>query len=195
VFRLQWLNSCFLLFVGCPWHILPFYFCRQSNFAVWISGIISSCSNFFSSLSSMYSLHSVLLEAVPWLKRLVAGLSPRRPGFAPGSIHVGFVVDKVALGRFSPSTSVSPANIIPPLLHIHLSPPHGVCDCSDQAAHYHNLGPQLGASLLTRHIGWKQKKKAKKNIWSVDWRLLNISSLPRDLKQHFALTNRSPIYA
>jgi hypothetical protein len=50
-------------------------------------------------------------RVVPWLKRLVAGLSPRRPGFAPGSIHVGFVVDKVALGRFSPSTSVSPANI------------------------------------------------------------------------------------
>jgi hypothetical protein len=75
---------------------------------------------------------------------------------------VGFVVDKMALGRFSPSTSVSPANIIPPLLHIYLSPPHEVCDCSDQAAHYHNLGPQLGASLLTRHIGWKQKKKVKK---------------------------------
>jgi hypothetical protein len=37
-----------------------------------------------------------------------------------------------------------------------------VCDCSDQAAHYHNLGPQLGASLLTRHIGWKQKQKVKK---------------------------------
>jgi hypothetical protein len=48
------------------------------------------------------------------------------------------------------------------LLHIHLSPPHEVCDCSDQAADYHNLGPQLGASLLTRHIGWKQKKKVKK---------------------------------
>jgi hypothetical protein len=75
---------------------------------------------------------------------------------------VGFVVDKVALGRFSPSTSVSPANIIPPLVHIHLSPPHEVCDRSDQAAHYHNLGPQLGASLLTQHIGWKQKKKEKK---------------------------------
>jgi hypothetical protein len=75
---------------------------------------------------------------------------------------VGFVVDKVALGRFSLSTSVSPANIIPPLLHIHLSLPHEVCDCSDQAAHYHNLGPKLGASLLTRHIGWKQKKKEKK---------------------------------
>jgi hypothetical protein len=37
------------------------------------------------------------------------------------------------------------------------------CDCSDQAAHYHNLGPKLGASLLTRHIGWKQKQKVKKN--------------------------------
>jgi hypothetical protein len=34
--------------------------------------------------------------AVPWLRSLVAGLSPRRPGFEPGSIHVGFV-DKVAL--------------------------------------------------------------------------------------------------
>jgi hypothetical protein len=53
-------------------------------------------------------------------------------------------------------------NIIPPLLHIHPSPPHEVCDCSDQAAHYHNLGPQLGASLLTRHIGWKQQQKVKK---------------------------------
>jgi hypothetical protein len=34
-----------------------------------------------------------------WLKRLVAGFSLRRPGFAPGSVHVGFVVDKVALGQ------------------------------------------------------------------------------------------------
>jgi hypothetical protein len=48
-------------------------------------------------------------QAVPWLRSLAAGLSPRRPGFAPGWIHVGFVVDKVALGqvflqvlRFSP---------------------------------------------------------------------------------------------
>jgi hypothetical protein len=40
--------------------------------------------------------------AVPWLRRLVAGLSPRRPGFDPGSVHVGFVVDKVALGQIFP---------------------------------------------------------------------------------------------
>jgi hypothetical protein len=38
--------------------------------------------------------------AVPWLRRLVAGLSLRRPGFDPGSVHVGFVVDKVAGEKF-----------------------------------------------------------------------------------------------
>jgi hypothetical protein len=38
------------------------------------------------------------MEAVPWLRQLVAGLPPRRPGFDLGSVHVGFVVDEVALG-------------------------------------------------------------------------------------------------
>jgi len=39
------------------------------------------------------------LLAVPWLRRLVAGLLlPRRPGYALQSVHVGFVVDRVALG-------------------------------------------------------------------------------------------------
>jgi hypothetical protein len=33
---------------------------------------------------------------MPWLKRLFAGLSPQRPRFTPASVHVGFVVDKVA---------------------------------------------------------------------------------------------------
>jgi hypothetical protein len=61
---------------------------------------------------------------------------------------------------FSQSSSVFPCQyIIPPLLHIHLSPPHEVCDSSEQAPHYHHLGPKLGASLLTRHFGWKQNKK------------------------------------
>jgi hypothetical protein len=50
--------------------------------------------------------------AVPWLRSLVAGLSPRRPGFAPGSIHVGFVVDRVALGQvFLRVLRFSPVNI------------------------------------------------------------------------------------
>jgi hypothetical protein len=55
--------------------------------------------------------------AVPWLRRLVAGLSLRRPGLAPGSIHVGFVVDKVAVGQvFLPVLRFSPVDIIPPSL-------------------------------------------------------------------------------
>jgi hypothetical protein len=37
--------------------------------------------------------------AAPWIKRLVAGFPPRRPGFDPGSGQVGFVVDKAALGQ------------------------------------------------------------------------------------------------
>jgi hypothetical protein len=56
-------------------------------------------------------LNSTRLSAynlvVPWLRRLVTGLPPRRPGFDPRSIHVRFLVDKVVLGQvFSASTSV-----------------------------------------------------------------------------------------
>jgi hypothetical protein len=36
---------------------------------------------------------------VPWHRRLVAGFPPRQSGFDPRSSHVGFVVDKVALGQ------------------------------------------------------------------------------------------------
>jgi hypothetical protein len=58
------------------------------------------------------------LWAVPWLRRLVAGLPPRRPGFDPRSVHVGFVVDKVALGQV-PTRVVRffPINFIVPVLH------------------------------------------------------------------------------
>jgi hypothetical protein len=37
--------------------------------------------------------------AVQWLRRLVAGLSPRRPGFNSRSVHVGCMADKLALGQ------------------------------------------------------------------------------------------------
>jgi hypothetical protein len=33
------------------------------------------------------------------LLKVVAGISQRRLGFAPGSVHVGLTVDKVALGQ------------------------------------------------------------------------------------------------
>jgi hypothetical protein len=39
------------------------------------------------------------VSVVPYFRRLFAGLSPQRSGFAPESVHVGFVVDKVALGQ------------------------------------------------------------------------------------------------
>jgi hypothetical protein len=35
---------------------------------------------------------------VPYLKQLVAGFPPLQPGFASGQ-HMGFVVDKAALGQ------------------------------------------------------------------------------------------------
>jgi hypothetical protein len=50
-------------------------------------------------------------RAAPWLRRLVAG-------FDPGSVRVGFVVGKVALGQFFPQVlRFSPVNFIPPVLH------------------------------------------------------------------------------
>jgi hypothetical protein len=57
-------------------------------------------------------------KAVTWLRRLVGGLSPRKPGFDPGSVHVGFVVDKMALGQaFLRVLQFSAVNFIPPVLH------------------------------------------------------------------------------
>ena len=47
-----------------------------------------------------------------------AGLLPQISGFDPGTVHVGFVVDKVALGQLSPPViRCSPVDIIPPMLH------------------------------------------------------------------------------
>ena len=60
----------------------------------------------------------MLSNAVPWLRRLVAGLSPRKPGFDPVSVYVGFVVEKVALGQVFPRVlRFYPVNLIPPVFH------------------------------------------------------------------------------
>jgi hypothetical protein len=48
------------------------------------------------------NMFQILSGAVPWLRRLAAGLPPRKPGFDPGPVHVGFVVDKVSLGQVFP---------------------------------------------------------------------------------------------
>jgi hypothetical protein len=53
--------------------------------------------------------------AVPRLKRLVASLSRPRSGFVPGPVHVGFVLEKVALGQvYLRVLRFPPGNIIPP---------------------------------------------------------------------------------
>ena len=43
-----------------------------------------------------FQVNLSLHMAVPWLRRLVAGVCPQRPGFDPGSVRVRFVVDIVA---------------------------------------------------------------------------------------------------
>jgi hypothetical protein len=87
------LNFSILMFT-VMWYIIIWY-------------IIPSRSAF--STTKHYCNVSKLIMAVPWLTRLVAGLSPRRPGFDPGSVRVRIVVDKLALGQvFSPNTSVFP---------------------------------------------------------------------------------------
>jgi hypothetical protein len=54
---------------------------------------------------------------VPWLRRLVAGLSQWRPELSPESVHVRFVVDQVALGQVHQQVlRVSLINSIPPWL-------------------------------------------------------------------------------
>jgi hypothetical protein len=48
---------------------------------------------------------------VPWLRRLVAGLSPRRLGLDPVSAHVGSVMDKVALRQVFPQVLRFPLSV------------------------------------------------------------------------------------
>jgi hypothetical protein len=49
-------------------------------------------------------LHRIFFKSATRLKityATVAGLLPRGPGFAPGSVYVGFVVGELALGQVS----------------------------------------------------------------------------------------------
>jgi hypothetical protein len=61
----------------------------------------------------------VVSWVVSWLRRLVAGLSPWRPGFMPGTVHMGFMVGKVTLGQvFRQFLRFFPVSIIPPWFYI-----------------------------------------------------------------------------
>ena len=62
------------------------------------------------------------MSAVPWVRRLVTGLSPRSPRYDGMPFYVGFLVDTVALGQVCLQVFwFSPVRIIPPVLHNHLS--------------------------------------------------------------------------
>jgi hypothetical protein len=68
---------------------------------------------------SCWQLTSTVL-AVPQLRQLVFGFPPWRPGFEPKSGHVGFVVDKVALGQvFCEYVGFPCQFLFHRLLHIH----------------------------------------------------------------------------
>jgi hypothetical protein len=73
----------------------------------------------FAFIRIAYKFHTVYdFKAVSWLRQLVYGFSPRRPGFDRGSVHVGFVVDKVAPRQVFPRVlRFSPVKFIPPVLH------------------------------------------------------------------------------
>jgi hypothetical protein len=54
-------------------------------------------------------------------QRLVAGLPARRPGLDRKLVHVGFVVDKVAMGQIClRGLRSSPSNITPQMFHTHI---------------------------------------------------------------------------
>jgi len=61
------------------------------------------------------------IRAVPELRQLVAGLSPRRRRFDPRSFGMKFEVDKVTLGKvFLQVLHFPPVSMIPPVIHTHL---------------------------------------------------------------------------
>jgi hypothetical protein len=71
---------------------------------------------------------------VPFLRRLIAGLSPRRLGFDKASVTLRFVVDKVALVGCTENTSAFPCQ-------------------------YHSTDAQYSPS--TPYCSYEREKKAK----------------------------------
>jgi len=56
--------------------------------------------------------------AVPWLTFSVSGHTRRRIGFSPRSVHLGIVVNKVALWQgFLPVSRAFALSIVPPVAH------------------------------------------------------------------------------
>ena len=120
-------------------------------------------------------------KAVPWLRRSVAGLLTRNSGLDLRSVHVGFVVYEVALDRsssqyfsfslpvsfhqcstppcqyHSTNAPLSPASIIPPMLHSPL--PVSFHQCSTPPCQYHSTNAPYPSSSTS--CCYQKDKRAK----------------------------------
>jgi hypothetical protein len=81
------------------------------------------CCEVWTGFLNLTEINFTLQRAVPWARRLVAGLSPRRPREDHSSVHVRFAVERVAMGQVSlPVLRFSSVSIILPVPHTHLHP-------------------------------------------------------------------------
>lgn len=94
--------------------------------------------------------------AVPCVRQLVGGLSPRGSGFDPRSVHVRLVVDKVATVQgFLRLLLFSSTSISPPMLHTHFHLHVAVnegqtdedCKLSNKQYSFGNRGPLVRKAL------------------------------------------------
>jgi hypothetical protein len=79
----------------------------------------------------------------------------------PGCLHVGCMLDEVALEQdFLGVSPVFPLHIIILLSsHTNPSPSPELWECPDQAAHYHTLGLQMRSSVPDQALGSSQCAK------------------------------------
>jgi hypothetical protein len=91
--------------------------------------------------------------AVLWSRRLVAILSPRKPGFAPGTVRVGFVVTKWHWDRFFPQVLwFYPVSIVSPWLHTRISSDGWIVGALVGPIQRHGLTPLTWTSSTTIHV-------------------------------------------
>jgi hypothetical protein len=88
----------------------------------WTHGVQELCyepSGAFKGGEFLDQLSKFTSQAVPCLRRLVAGFPPWRSGFEPRSGHVGIVVDIAALGQVFSEYVGFPCQSFHRLLHTH----------------------------------------------------------------------------
>jgi hypothetical protein len=112
---------------------------------------------------------------LPRLRLLIAGFSPRRPGFIPREIHVQFLVEKVTLGQAFLGVLPCQYHINSCILGIRLpvsgcsstqtfSPPRSneVKVGGDKTCTHNLIGDPEGMKSLDRH-------RESRWVWDMDW--------------------------